>query len=480
MSEGATISTPLRYPEGAHEKDNRKPTMLCTASLLALTLLAPASPVEVQRYDALHLAVDLVDFPDFSYRAGEEGDQLLGSWAGELGRSRVRIEARVFANKDFRINTPRDILGISESHYQGLMKKDSGTSSRSRDEVWRFDRDHFIPGPYGYAPYTIIGEKLDKTAKPARTVLCMGGVGKRLSYAIEVLATPPLDEVGLAKMLAFLKDRVRYDGEVYNREWDEDEVERRWQRDVPDKLQDDLEAFRTKHFLILTNSSGKKKFAKELEKSYEAIKQMFPFEEREELRLLPIFLFRTNDQYYDFCVKTLGWTRDAARDSKGVAWMDFYATWYEAPKDPVHIHELTHQLFENRLYLGGGGSWFQEGVAEYMSTTKTERKQFKRLVKKAKYVPFDEFLLRRSLLGSSGDTRVDGTDPTTEAYLQAACIIEFVHRSKWSGGKLQDFIHAIGSTGYNDLAEIDAALQRVFGVDVAGFEQQFVKYWTKR
>ena len=27
---------------------------------------------------------------------------------------------------------------------------------------------------------------------------------------------------------------------------------------------------------------------------------------------------------------------------------NFYATWYEAPKDPVHIHELTHQLFKNR------------------------------------------------------------------------------------------------------------------------------------
>lgn len=171
--------------------------------------------------------------------------------------------------------------------------------------------------------------------------------------------------------------------------------------------------------------------------------------------------------------------REEAEASGGVAYRDFHATWYEAPKDPVHIHELTHQLFENRLFLGGGGSWFQEGVAEFMCTNKTERKAIKRLVKRERHVPFEEFLTLRSLLGGS-KVRQDGSSGADEAYLQAACLIEFVSASRATKGKLQDFIHAAGKTPYNDLAAIERALESSLGMSIAEFEEAFVAYWKKR
>ena len=92
----------------------------------------------------------------------------------------------------------------------------------------------------------------------------------------------------------------------------------------------------------------------------------------------------------------------------------------------------------------------------------------------------ESIFVRPSLLAESGDSRKDGTDPAHEAYLQAACIVEFEIESKWSKGKLQEFIHAVGRTSRNDLAEIEAALRQVFGVGIAGFEEQFVEYCSKR
>ena len=51
---------------------------------------------------------------------------------------------------------------------------------------------------------------------------------------------------------------------------------------------------------------------------------------------------RTADEYYDFFAAKAGVSRDEAERSKGVSSGDFYATWYEAPNDPVHIHDQSH------------------------------------------------------------------------------------------------------------------------------------------
>ncbi len=110
-----------------------------------------------------------------------------------------------------------------------------------------------------------------------------------------------------------------------------------------------------------------------MEENYEEITRIFPYEDVKGRRLMPVFLFRTPDQYYDYYAAIANQSREHVSKSKGHAWRDYYATWYEAPGDPVHIHECTHQIFKNRLRLNGGGSWFQEGMAEYIETKENER-----------------------------------------------------------------------------------------------------------
>jgi hypothetical protein len=85
-----------------------------------------------------------------------------------------------------------------------------------------------------------------------------------------------------------------------------------------------------------------------------------------------------------------------------------------------------------------------------------------------------------SLLLSNEGQRKEGGSEASNQYLQAACVIEFVHQSKFGKDRFREFIHAVGSAPRGDVTALDAALNTVFGVTIDGFEEEFVAYWEKR
>jgi hypothetical protein len=192
-----------------------------------------------------------------------------------------------------------------------------------------------------------------------------------------------------------------------------------------------------------------------------------------------VFLFRTEDEYNQFFSRIAGISMAEAERSKGHAAGDYYATYYDAPGDPVHVHEATHQIFSNRLGLGGGGSWFQEGVAEYMSSKPGDLSAVAGLVKKQKHVPLSEFIGIESLLMSSDEDAPMG-DQAEASYEQAALLIEFLRESKWAKDKFPAFLQRVGRIPDKNKAEIEAALQSIYGVNVAGLEERWVEYCKKR
>ncbi len=267
--------------------------------------------------------------------------------------------------------------------------------------------------------------------------------------------------------------------------WTDEEAKARWEKDAPDKVQEDseLRVVRTEHYIVLTNlgkGQTAKTFGKIMDGFYEQIRSVYPFEDQGGERLLPIFYFIQSEQYFEFCVKAFDWTIEQARRSKGVASRDFYATYHEAPNDPTHLHEATHQIFRNRLHLGGGGSWFQEGVAEYMSENANDLNVVETLVKKGRHVPLRKFMQIESLLMSASEKSVTGESEGSNNYRQAAAIVEFAAESEWAGAKFLDFVHAIGAVDRGDVVAIDAALQKVYGTGIEGFEEKFVEYWSNR
>jgi hypothetical protein len=196
-------------------------------------------------------------------------------------------------------------------------------------------------------------------------------------------------------------------------------------------------------------------------------------------RLMPIFLFRTPEQYYEYYAKIADTSIESARKSKGHAWRDYYATWYEAPGDPVHIHECTHQIFRNRLHLSGGGSWLQEGVAEYIETVEYERNNIAREIKKGRHMPLAEFVELKSLLYSSEDG-VKGGSAAGQLYKQAALLIEFLRESKFGKKHFDEFVHAMGRVPRNDVGQIEAVFQKVYGADLDEVDAAWQQYCKKR
>ena len=214
-------------------------------------------------------------------------------------------------------------------------------------------------------------------------------------------------------------------------EWSEQMIADRLEQDFLPEW-GEMEFLRSEHYIVFTNSSAGKRYSKTMEDIYKRFQKVFPFEEPEGARLMPVFLFKTREQYIEFTAKITGWSKEQAANTGGHAWRDYYATYYGAPKDPIHYHEGAHQLVGNRLRINGGGSWFQEGMAVYFEGTvfKAEdpAKGIKSEIKSDRHTPLPQLVKLPSLLMSSTNDR-DGS-LGRRRYNQAGSIIKFLAEGK--------------------------------------------------
>lgn len=255
-------------------------------------------------------------------------------------------------------------------------------------------------------------------------------------------------------------------------QWSQQMVADRLARDC-DPEWGEMEVLRSEHYIVFTNSSAGKKYLDTMEDIYERFIEVFPFEEPEDARLMPVFLFKTPDQYWEFYVRIAGRPMEEARKSGGHAWRDYYATYYDAPRDPVHYHEGAHQLVHHRLNVRGGGSWFQEGMAVYFEGQifpgEDPTKGMKSMVKSGQHTPLPELFELRSLLQSTDTTRDRGA--ARKNYQQAGAVLHFLKEGPHAK-RFEDFLAALrgGASGA-------AAVRQVYGVSPAELEQQFAEYY---
>jgi len=410
------------------------------------------------------LEVDLPALADRIERATSDGN-LRGWWAGRLGESAVEIRRHAFPYEDFRATEPEEITEILVRG-RGSRRGDEGAEVRIRERL-------FLEGKYGWAPYaSVVLAQVEGEEGGVTDFLVLGGLLEGEGYAIEVTARPPLAEEGRESILEFFREGIRSPVRPRDPRWTKDEILARIEGDVPDpKVRADFRPpIRTEHYLVMTNASAGRLFAKKMEEAYAKVRATYPFEEVEGRRLMPVFLFRTKDQYVDYYVHVAKRSRSDAARSKGHAWRDYYATYYEAPADPVHVHEATHQIFKNRLHLNGGGSWFQEGLAEYVSSTENDRKAFaKGAARGDAFVPFGTFVEVPSLISNPHLG-------SRESYLQAASVIEFLHEH-WNPDKFPRFLSEIGRLPRGDGKSIEAVVVELYGVDLAGLQEAWLAHW---
>lgn len=444
--------------------------MLASLAVLIPALAAPALPGE--SVSAANLTLELPELEGFA-REDVAGGQLAARWSGALGESRVRIDVVTLDAAEFGFGEPEDVLDTFEGHHveqyeEGGHRVVLGTRGARE-------------GQYGWVPYaaTVTADATDPEGRAGRLWITCGLTPTR-GWAVLVEATPLPAISDTEALERFVAEGIRGEGEPRNWRWTDEEALARWVEFAPEGEEDDMEKpLRTEHYIILTNSSGGKLFAKKMEECYATIQEAFPFPEVEGRKLMPVFLFKTPQQYYEYYAKIAGTTIEKAARSGGHAWRDYYATWYKAPGDPVHIHEATHQIFMNRLVLNGGGSWFQEGLAEYIETSDNERNNAARLVKKERHTKLREFVVIPSLL-QSAEEDIKGGDEAGDHYKQAALLIEFLRESKFAREGFPAFVQAVGRVSRGDVAAIEAAVRQVYGCSLEQLEAEWVAYCKKR
>lgn len=414
-------------------------------------------------------------FADHALRVGGEAfadftreeiahEQIRAAWRGRVGSAELRVSLWLYPRSEFGIDEPEDVA-------------DMIVFNRGRRGEAAFDFAHreFVAGRFGFVSYGLAARHADEQ----RSEHHLFGVLEEHGYQLVAECTPPADEKAAERITAVLREAIAYDGPERDDRWSDDEARRRWVEHAPADVHDQLRIRRTDHYVILSNAGGDL-FAKKMEECYDAIQKVFPFAEVRGRRLMPVFVFRTADQYVAYYSKIAGITPEEAARSKGHAWRDYYATYYESPNDPVHVHEATHQIFRNRLGLGGGGSWFQEGVAEYMSENRNEiRSVVRNQLKNDEHVPLKQLMVVPSLLGSlRGDSRRGGSN-AGNAYTQAASLIAFLRESRFGKKRFQEFVHAIGALPRGDLKAIEREIRRIYEVDVDGLEAEWRKHWGR-
>ncbi|QDU69394.1 hypothetical protein [Engelhardtia mirabilis] len=463
----------------------------CLFTLVAPTFTAPSAapgapvdePVLVEKYGLLF------DLPDTGNITGGPADQgqVQASWRGTLGEDTLTIELRILPADEFGFSEPTEVADLVRDFWTRM------------ERPFQYHPHRVVNGPFGYTPYAVLqGYGVFDSTLETGAGWVLSGLLPDAGYTVEVGfdAVPTEEQRGMIE--AFLETGVSFTGEPRNPEWTDEEVEARIARDMPSSLEDERVRFlRTDHYIVIGNSSGANAFAKNVEECYDAIRGEFPFEEIEGQRLMPIFLFRTRDQYIDYIEEKLGWSRENAARSGGIASGDWYATTYQDPKDPTHLHELTHQIFGNRLLVSGGGSWFQEGVARYMETVEYKQKagdinnMGKRAAKRAlkdgpdeavaegEYIRMQKIMTMPSMLYSSSGQTNKGESAAGLAYDQAGSIIYFVMNDKRTRDKAQEFIHRVGGVPRSDIPAIQRELRALFNVDIAGFEEMYFEFWKK-
>jgi hypothetical protein len=427
---------------------------------------AAAEPYKIQVGDAqLTLAVPDLEGLELDGRTDE---QLRGWWHGTVAGSEVEIELRVFERESYWLFDPEDVTEYGEA----ILRK----PAHDGDPLFAYASKTTVAGEFGWFPYgSFAFGPVPNAHKPAGEVLVLGGILEKHAYTIEATCKPALPTAQRERLVTFLKTGVKATGKVQDRRWTDAEAKERWARCTPDaKVREGMkDIVRTDHYIILTNSGAGGLFAKKMEACYEYIKKVFPFEENPHRRLMPVLLYKSKEEYAAFSAHT--GAMDDAHTTKGHAWKDYYATYYDSPNDPVHIHEATHQIFMNRLRLPGGGSWFQEGVAEYICTKPGERKAFaKQAARSGKHPDFKTFVAAQEMI--NGVAPIDGY----AAYTMAASIIEMLREDKRFAPRFQEVVHALGGLSHRDVDGMEAVFKKTYDLDWDGLQAAWKKYWADR
>jgi hypothetical protein len=291
-----------------------------------------------------------------------------------------------------------------------------------------------------------------------------GGVLRDAAFAVSVVRFGDADPAVRAALSRFLRSGIRAETTLPSPSWGDAQQVRTWiDRVIPVELgpKDFSVVLRTPHFILISDTKPTKGAAAVLEGTYEAVRKMVPFEEPAQRALIPGLLFETDAGYASFCDRTSG-EPVPARRSSGHSRLECFAVSAEGDVERRLRHEAGHQIFRMRVRRFGGGSWLQEGLAEYLATTPERRRTFRREAASDELRPFEELVRTESLLTDANSDAAAGN-----AYLQAACMIEFLRDGAFHPDRFPTLIDEVGRIQGGHPDQVVEAIRRIYGVEPA-------------
>jgi hypothetical protein len=239
-----------------------------------------------------------------------------------------------------------------------------------------------------------------------------------------------------------------------------------------------VEPARSEHFLVLGDSFGAARFAKKLEGHYQRVREILPFEELPQHQLLPVLLFRSKDEFHDFCRAVLKggekndvtWRRSLVRDG-------YYATSGDNDDEIDQARDVAKLLLEQRLCLWGGCLWLRSGLREYIANPKGKFAEALKAVKRKNHTP-----LSRLLAWDQGDESTVPGEAEDEAdfWQQSALWIAFLRESPAHEKRFQGFVQRAGVLRTPNAARVEALLRELYGAELDQLEREWVEYCRKR
>jgi hypothetical protein len=332
---------------------------------------------------------------------------------------------------------------------------------------------------YGFDAYLVLRDAEGRVV--AEDDDGMGGTDARIVVGLDAQQRYRLEAAALhGGRGEFELELSRGEPDVRRRlEWREKEIQRRVRAVFVEEAWKKVEVVESKHYVVLTDSGAGKKFGKILDEDiYKGFFEYYGLDMPKEHRPMFVYLFNTREAYIGFLVRHLRYSKDAAEKTGGIFIGEAYATSYTSPRDPVHFHECAHQIMGTLLDLNGGGSWFQEGVAEcYEDQIKrfNREAETRMLITTKQALPLPELFAARSMLYSAGEN-VKGGGGAGGMYGQAASVILYLkegpHRKRF-----HDLLFALGRSTRSDLEATGRVLQETCGISIDELDREWYEHY---
>ncbi len=460
------------------------PTNKVLAAVLLILPLVAAQGVETVPVETGH-SLTLALPPLTNAVTSDGGGRIKSrSWRGELLGSEVEFLLQIVPVNDFLISEPESLLWLLKtsvrtpavafcSHQSSEPCAEElrdafthrGLVARIGDiETWR--------GDYGGTPLAGYAQgRLTKLATGADQgrLYVLAGIAASRGWILQVLSAPAASPDVEARVLDLFQHGIHHVGALRDERWTDAEAKARFDSYVKsfayegDELPVLKQITRTQHYIVLSTIDAGASLLRRLERNHEKVREAFPFTEARERRLMPLILFKSEAEY-DRCRPS-----DVRLGHQGG---DTFVTWYRGPEDPILVHEATHEIFENRLFIPGGGKWLQEGVADYVQLSRAHLHTCAEVAARGRRASFASVMngigfddLSQWALDDDRHPWRKTTGPDhLDARMQSALIITFLREDPRFAPSFTRFLAKAGTARANLPAAIDAVSREAFGM----------------